>query len=225
MKKFMALLMAMVMVFMLAACGSGGSPEAVVENFMKEFKAGNLDNLKSYVTSDASSEIEALTGMLDIDNLMEMTDLEDMPGITEEYIKEKGIKLIKAIMSNVDYKVGGTELTDNEATVRVEINLPDFAAMDETAIMSILGMSSEADMMNIMAEAMGVAPEEVITKAMEMSQNPEYEAEVALKTVDIIFERIIDYFEGGASELATTVEEGAFSLKVEDGKWLIFDIE
>ena len=98
MKTFKSLILALAVSFLLAACGGGDTPGAVVEKYFKAAQVADFEAAKKCVTKEIAAKFDDRVSMLDEDDI--------------EEIKERN--------SNTVLKVISTEIEGDVATVFFE---------------------------------------------------------------------------------------------------------
>lgn len=119
-KRKVLLILLLVLIFTLVGCGE--RPEAVIDNFMKEVKAFNLEGLGEFVlvSEDEEGEVEE-----EID--------EDIPETFLNYMKDKAGK--------IEYEIQDTKVEGDKAVSKVKFKYIDGTELLGNTILQFMGES------------------------------------------------------------------------------------
>lgn len=125
-KKFLAFLTTLVMVFAFAGCSGGESPETAVSNYLKAFQTMDLETIEKY-TADAENTTDATEDAI--------SDLE-----TDE--------MGAAFVENLTFEILSSTQEEDTATVKVSITNVDMTnamgkAISEMIPLAFAGLSEE----------------------------------------------------------------------------------
>ena len=115
MKKVLAVVLALVLVLSLGACGKSNGPEGTVEGFCAAMKSFDLNKLAEYTKG----------GIADLD-----LDMSEIP--------DAFVSLLKTWAKDLKYKVGKAEVNGNDATVSVDFTYTDAAPIFSAALKDYL---------------------------------------------------------------------------------------
>ncbi len=158
MKRFISILLVLAMVFCLAACASdkGGkdkgseSEEEVKVLTPEEVVAAGLDCIINYDEDSIAEYFMSEDGDVELGSILnsgsdaeELEGAEDAEGAEVEEVEEETTELAdeemaKLIFSHMTYKITGSEINGNNATVTVDITNKDAAPAFGNAFIAVL---------------------------------------------------------------------------------------
>lgn len=155
MKKFLAVALALMLVFSMCACGKSSGPEAAVQGFCDAMKTMDFNKMKDYVVGGFDAED------------MDMSEVPD--GF---------LSILKTWAKDIKYKVNKTETNGNESKVNVDFTYTDAAPVIKAALadylskaigMAISGETSEEAMTKLLIECIEAAQKTTKTESKDIN--------------------------------------------------------
>lgn len=216
-KQMLCVLLAVVMVLALAACGSNGGgsketvpPDKVVEAFMDAYLAMDFQTATTYlddasVLKDAVEYDSAKQGFLD-DFVGQTPEMEPYRDDFEEFFDH----MMQSIMDSIQYKIISTDVDGSNATVKIQVDAPDFDSIDMDAAME--SVTGEDALMKILMP---------LIEDGTLTQNSTQE-----EMYDILVPEMIRLMTEAMDEAIANADpsesgEDDFHLVQKDGKWII----
>jgi len=121
MKKFLSVLLIIVLVFSMTACAKS-DPKASVSGYLDALKSGNIEGMNKYVKSDSEDQVKEV-----FNNENKMNE--------EAFLKA---------YSKLNYKILSSEVNGDTATVETEINAPNLGKIMTELIQEALPLAFAA---------------------------------------------------------------------------------
>lgn len=215
MKKLFALLLAVVMVFSLAACGEAKAPDrtdairTAADGFLAAVEAGDLEKVSEFASEDVMADfnLDQLDGMID----SFFGELGVDPATVDESVTEKLNAFVDTMKENFlkSYEIKDVSENGGKGIVKADLSLG--FNLDEIQNIDLQG-DLEGIVSDYMAENMG----DLIALASD-------EAALMNKVITDLAPVMLDKYseemlatDGGTEEVTLTLEE-------KDGKWLVTD--
>ncbi len=144
MKRFTALLCAVLLLLPLSACGKAGTPKDTADSFFKAMQKLDFDAMNDCTTNEANVE----------------WDLGASDYFSEE-TTQKMLGIFQSLAAKIEYQLGDAESDGTSATVPATVTYPDASAMVRDAmtdvmagmIMTLFGEESETDVYTQLIDA------------------------------------------------------------------------
>ena len=175
MKKVLAILMVLLLVFGLVACG-GESPEQAVKNTFDAIKQNDSETASKYI---------------DYDDLLKA-------GETNEEDDAETDEMVKLILGHFDYKIISSSQEGDEATVQAEITNIDMKTImgdfvSEALVLAFSGLDEEtmeAQMKDKFSDLINREDNQTLTKTVEIKlakSGSSWKIDMSDETADAIF--------------------------------------
>ncbi|MBR3932714.1 MAG: nuclear transport factor 2 family protein [Clostridia bacterium] len=190
-----------------AAKDDAAEVEEVAEDFFKTFQSGDLEALSEFF-ADESGAYDELMSSFDMGDIEDMTAGAEELGLSENEVADMFGKMLGTLFGELDYEIKDVDVDGDEAEVEFEMSIPDYEAVDESALdmdsimmevledsgytMEKLSKMTEDDLMELMPEIMGTA-----------------------------FEELTDVMVDAAKDAGLKTKKGTFTFENIDGEWLI----
>lgn len=155
MKKVLAVVLALALVFSMCACGKSSGPEGAVQGFCDAMKTLDFNKMKDYVAGGLDSE-----------------DL-DMSEVPDSFMS-----ILKTWAKDLKYKINKAETSGNESKVKVDFTYTDAAPVVTAAMADYItkalaqamsGNTSEEAMANLLIECIEAAQKTTKTQTKDIS--------------------------------------------------------
>ena len=155
MKKVLAVVLALTLVFSMCACGKASGPEGTMQGFCDAMKTLDFNKMKDYVV-----------GGLDSEDL----DMSDVP--------EAFMSILKSWAKDLKYKINKAEITGSDAKVKVDFTYTDAAPVVTAALadyiskafaQALSGNTSEEAMSKLLIECIEAARKTTKTESKDIS--------------------------------------------------------
>lgn len=240
-KRIMAMVLALVMVFALSACGSKEKEaEVALEKYFEDFIAGkiNADNAGEYITDEDLKE--EVISSVDTDDVLENMDISSFEAMGIELdkaaIEKSAETLNKTVLSMYSFEHDEIVLQE-DGTVKtvVSITCPDEDLMEgseeftQEVMLEVFGfgMDDVESVFTVWAEKEGITPEELLIKYMSADEDEIASgfAKAFSEEIEALFPALFEKMGEIVKNTERKTTSYTYTLEETDGKWKITDSE